>query len=276
MDIENNLEMSGYSLMGGVPSLPSPGTHNKKGWHKAMLARDDFHPEDDDEYLKKIPEWTRGEIAITGLASGSVLTSTVALLIAVANPFIYVTAILGIVVPVYSAFQEKKITDCKAMRETNRSMAREMENLQFNNERLKDENAKLEGCVERIQNMKDVHKRCKKTGDKSLAQLEEQLKRSKNVLAQMETNRANETVDNIFDIMLAVDKDQDFSLSDYEIDEMALRLRGIMNVEVDVEGFKQKIVENGRDLDSIMILLRESLGENASESKEHKVIRILR
>jgi hypothetical protein len=71
MDIENNLEMSGYSLMGGVPSLPSPGTHNKKGWHKAMLARDDFHPEDDDEYLKKIPEWTRGEIAITGLASGS-------------------------------------------------------------------------------------------------------------------------------------------------------------------------------------------------------------
>jgi hypothetical protein len=57
MDIEKGLEMSGYSLMemGGVASLTTPETHKKSklGWHKAMLARDDFDPEDDDEYLKK-------------------------------------------------------------------------------------------------------------------------------------------------------------------------------------------------------------------------------
>lgn len=78
-----------------------------------------------------------------------VLTSTIALFIAGINPIIYVTAILGITLPPYSAFQEKKITDCRAMRQTNESMTREMENLQYNNDRLKAENEKLEGSVER-------------------------------------------------------------------------------------------------------------------------------
>ena len=80
-----------------------------------------------------------------------VLTSTIALSIAgiSINPIIYVTAILGITLPPYSAFQEKKITDRRAMRQTNESMTREMENLQYNNDRLKAENEKLEGSGER-------------------------------------------------------------------------------------------------------------------------------
>ncbi len=80
-----------------------------------------------------------------------VLTSTIALSIAgiSINPIIYVTAILGITLPPYSAFQEKEITDRRAMRQTNESMTREMENLQYNNDRLKAENEKLEGSVER-------------------------------------------------------------------------------------------------------------------------------
>lgn len=182
--------MSGYSLMamGGEASLPTPEQH-KKGWHQKMLERDDFDPEDDDEYLKHIPEWTPRELFISGIAGSSgelgtnsldskaallqlpiftsiihdsilsillfhvffltVLTSTLALFIAGINPIIYVTAILGITLPPYSAFQEKKITDCKAMRQTNESMTREMENIRFNNERLKAENKKLEGSIGR-------------------------------------------------------------------------------------------------------------------------------
>ena len=36
-----------------------------------MLASKNFNPEDDDEYLKKLPEWTMWELTVAGAASGS-------------------------------------------------------------------------------------------------------------------------------------------------------------------------------------------------------------
>lgn len=91
---------------------------------------------------------------LTRLASfpiihSTVATSVLALIIAGINPFIYAVSIAGILIPPYSAFQEQKITDCKAMKETNMAMDREMENLQFNNERLQEENTSIEGSVRR-------------------------------------------------------------------------------------------------------------------------------
>jgi len=54
-----------------LPSLFEVNDGSKLGWHKSMLARDDFDPEDDDEFLKKIPEWNFRELAIFGFAGGS-------------------------------------------------------------------------------------------------------------------------------------------------------------------------------------------------------------
>ena len=103
-------------------------------------------------------------------------------------------------------------------------------------------------------------------------QLEQQLEQSKATLGKMETNRTNEIVDNIFDIMLAADEDQDFFLSDGEIDTMIFKIKGIMNVEVNDAAFKEKVIENGRDLDSIMLLLKDFFDPNYGGEK---VIRVL-
>lgn len=65
MDLENGIQMGKIPLTEGVASLPSPKSH------KVMLGHPDFDPEDDDEYLTKIPEWTFREMAIAGVASGS-------------------------------------------------------------------------------------------------------------------------------------------------------------------------------------------------------------
>jgi len=70
------------------------------------------NPEDDDQELKDIPPWTVSEIAVTGLATGTVAGSIVAMILT-ANPFVTVTGILGLLIPPYSAFQQQKITDIK-------------------------------------------------------------------------------------------------------------------------------------------------------------------
>jgi len=126
--------------------------------------------------------------------------------------------------------------------------------------------------------MKDTYAECQKMGKISIIKLEQQLEESKTALGLMETNRSNEIVDNIFDVMLAVDKDENFQLSDDEIDILITRIEGIMNIEVSDDSLKKKIIENGRDLDSIMLLLRDLLDndpDTAPEGAGEQTIRVL-
>ena len=122
--------------------------------------------------------------------------------------------------------------------------------------------------------MSDAYAICQEQESVSLKKLEQQLQQSKHTLAQMNTNLSNVVVDNIFDVMLAIDEDQDFHLSDAEIDKLLKRIEGIAGVEVNGEVLKKKIIENGRELDSVMILLKDILSVDSGASQE-RVIRIV-
>lgn len=269
MDLENGIQMGKIPLTEGVSSLPSPNSH------KAMLGHPDFDPEDDDVYLKKLPEWTYREMAISGVASVSVLTSMTALIIAGINPIIYITAIAGMIIPPYSALQEQKITDCKALKETNLAMEREMENIKYNNYRLKTENDELEASVKRFQDMQLAYNECQKLEKVSVSALESQLNASKVALAQMDASRVNEIIDNIFDIIIAVDADENSSLDDSEIDLFIKKMEGIMGLEVSDYALKKNIIDKGRDIDAIVSLLKDLLGDNGADQLKDKE-RILR
>ena len=65
MDLENGIQMGKVPLTEGLPNSSSQNAHIAK------LGHPDFDPEDDDEYLKKIPEWTAREMTIAGVASVS-------------------------------------------------------------------------------------------------------------------------------------------------------------------------------------------------------------
>lgn len=271
MDLENGIQMGKIPLTDGVADLPSPKTH------KVMLGHPDFDPEDDDEYLKKLPEWTAREMVISGVAGASVVSSVAALIIAGINPIIYMTAIAGIVIPPYSALQEQKITDCKAMKETNMAMEREMQNLKYNNDRLKAENDEIENSVKRLQDMQDAYSECQSMEKLSLAKLESQLNASKSALARMDASSSNEILDNIFDIIIAVDADESSSLEDNEIDTFITKLEGIMGLEIKDGALKKKIIENGRNIDSIISLLKDLLDNNGKNHLDggEKVIKVV-
>ena len=88
-----------------------------------------------------------------------------------ANPLTTITGVLGLILPPYSAlqgeassflsiqiyfsgstannFEEQKITDCKAMRESNEVMQHELENLERENDRLEKQTKQLQGSVDR-------------------------------------------------------------------------------------------------------------------------------
>jgi len=109
-----------------------------------------------------------------------------------------------------------------------------------------------------------------------VVELEKQLKESKKVLDQSKVNYRAELVDNIFEVMIALDKDQDFKLSDDEIDAITKKLEGLQGIEIHDELFKQKIIESGRDLDSVLKLLHDLLDEDPKTAPEtQKIITFL-
>lgn len=83
----------------------------------------------------------------------------------------------------------------------------------------------------------------------SLDKLERQLQESRNIYNRMKSNLQGEILNNLIDIALACDEDQDMMLSDEEIDGAITRLESIHGIDVDNEGVRKAIIQNGRSLD---------------------------
>jgi hypothetical protein len=110
----------------------------------------------------------------------------------------------------------------------------------------------------------------------SLSMLERQLATSKKSLQQMEINRTNEIVDNIFDVIIHADQDENYTLEDGEIETLIDKIEGIMGVEIADGLLKQKIIENGREIDSIMMIIKGLLDDDPTTVVEdgEAIIRI--
>lgn len=254
MDTGYALELGPIPLISGEGSLPPPPpvhANNSK-----------MNPEDDDKYLTRIPPWTVRELIVAGLATVATILSIVIILIPFLNPFVFVTGLLGIFIAPYSALQEQKITDTKAMQQTNAAMERELANLKEQNERIAHENERLEESVSGLQKTKDVLAEIQQSNVHSITELEGQLKESQAILDNMEENYRAEVVDNIFEVMLALDKDGDYIMDDDEIETVIKKIEKIERIEINDELFRQKIIETGRDLDAVLKLINHIIDDD--------------
>jgi FtsZ-binding cell division protein ZapB len=218
-------------------------------------------PEDDDKILGEVEEWTPVEKSVTIFASAAVVSSIISLVITF-NPVSKFAAILGILIPPYCVYQERKITDIKALKETNQRLEYEVSQLSSSNETLNLQNNQIEASLKRLKESQDALLYLKSSKKASIQDLEKQVEQSEATLALMKMNQINELVDNIFDVMLAVDTDGDFKLSDKEISMLTSRLEGIHDIQIDGSLFKRKIIEAGRDMNAVLSLISDLLNGN--------------
>jgi hypothetical protein len=219
------------------------------------------NPEDDDKILNELEEWTPIEKSVAIFASISVVSSIISLVISL-NPISKCTAILGILIPPYCLYQERKITDIKALKETNQRLEYEVSQLSNSNQKLNNQNDQIESTVKRLKESQDALVYLKSSKNVSIQLLEKQIEKSEATLVLMKKNHINELVDNIFDVMLAVDTDGDFKLSDKEIATLTSRLQGIHDIQIDSSMFKCKIIEAGRDMNAVLSLISNLLNGN--------------
>lgn len=96
----------------------------------------------------------------------------------------------------------------------------------------------------------------------SLESLEEQLKESEQILDKMEINKLDVVLSNIFDVVVASDKNADNLLQDDEIESLIKKIEGINNVEINDAVAKKLIIESGRGTDAVMELLKNLLDDD--------------
>jgi len=222
---------------------------------------EDLNPEANDVVLQDIPSWTPLEIIVTGLAGATVVISIIALVLS-SNPFVLATGILGIIIPPYSAYQQQKITDVKAITETNGAMERELTNLRYENEQLTGKSEELKESVSNLKDLTETFEEIREMEDASLDILEEQLIQSKEVLDQMEDNKLNLVLGNIIDVVDACDKDGDMILSDDEIDMLIKKLEGINNIDIHDELARKLIIDAGRGTEAVYNLMKNILDDD--------------
>lgn len=78
----------------------------------------------------------------------------------------------------------------------------------------------------------------------------------------MQSNYRAEVIDNVFEVILALDKDGDYIMDDDEIDIVIKKIERIENIEINDELIKQKIIETGRDIDAVMKLINNIIDDD--------------
>lgn len=83
----------------------------------------------------------------------------------------------------------------------------------------------------------------------SIGELEKQLAQTKQIYGKLQQNLQGDILNNLVEVALACDDDADMVLSDKEIDDAIGRLEQIHGIDVDNEGIRRVLIQNGRSLD---------------------------
>jgi len=162
------------------------------------------------------------------------------------------------------------------LKETNEALEYEVNNLRKENQRLQRIIGDMESSISNLQDMEETLKDIKEMESTGLDDLEEQLEESKDILESLEVSIRGTILQNIMSIIFAVDKDGDYNLDDEEIDMLIKKIESINGINVNDELCKKKIIKLGRNIDSVMELVREVLEEEPnSKPPEERIITFL-
>lgn len=219
--------------------------------------------------LADIAEQTAVEKAAAVLAFISLVTSVLALVM-VGGIYVRIASILSFLLAPYSYFQQTRITDINALKETYNAMTHEVDTLKEQNDRLETEVKDLNMAVGKLENIQDALDMLTESETKSVQSLLETVEDNKMILAQMEKNLKSAVLQNIISILIGSDKDMNFMLDEEETTDLINRLTEIEGISVDEPKFRKIVRDENGSLDGIMGIIKDVL---YNEEMEDPVIK---
>jgi len=193
----------------------------------------------------------------TALVACISVGSSIAAMI-VAGGYIVVTAgILSILVGPYAYWQQNRITDVKAMKETHRALELEVKLLKRENVRLSENVSKLASSVDRLSDMENALEAISKAQVESVDSFETQVQENKDILASMEKNLKASVLQNLLSVVIGSDTDGNFVLEGDEVNHLIRRLSSINGVTVNEKKLRNSIKSNDGSIDSILNVMKD-------------------
>lgn len=166
----------------------------------------------------------------------------------------------------YSYFQQRRITDIKALKETGEALTNEVDLLAKENDNLKETVTRLGQSVTRMEELEDVMAAIFETEGQSISSLQQTVATNRESVAQLEKNVRASILQNILEVVFASDTNRDYRLSDKEMKVLVQNLRDVNGVTVDEGKFREIVEENNGSVEGVVAILKDLVNEDVEHS----------
>ncbi|KAG7345004.1 hypothetical protein IV203_032535 [Nitzschia inconspicua] len=221
------------------------------------------------QQLRGLPQSTRKEQAMAGLAAVS-FAASIASLIFSSNIIVLVSGTAGAILSPYAAVQQRKIKDIDALEETTERMKKGVTQLQTENKKLQASVKQLESSISNLKAIKQRFNILQSVQGQSIDELEKQLDESRKILAMQKDSLSADILSNIMTVVIAADDNGDLLLSDKEIDEVTKNIQSLHGVDFNEAQLKKLIISKGRDIPGLMDMVKTLLESETVETALEK------
>jgi len=213
--------------------------------------------------LGKIWSHSPMEILSGGVAAVAVGTSLTAMVLT-QSTIVYIAGGLSSVIGPYSYYQQTKLTDILALKETHEAVKREVDRLSSENVRLNETVGELSNTIDKLEDVEQALDVITQTQGQSVDAFAEQVKENRDILGQMQKNLRANVLQNLLQVVIRSDQDDNMQIEEDEIDDLINRIQKINGVEVREDMFKEAIRSSKGSLSAVMDIIKNLMAEDNS------------
>lgn len=215
-------------------------------------------------FLKPLPETTVLERVAAVVAGAAVLTAIVAMAIE-QSAIVIVGGILSIIVGPYAYWQQTRLTDIKALQDTQKAVRAEVDKLSAENQRLERNVTDMTVSVQHLEDVQVALNVLTKAQGQSIDEFAKQVEENKKILAQMQSNLKANVLQNLLSVVLRSDADGDMILNESEVNELVRRIQSISGVKIYESRFRKALA--GKSMQSVMNVMGNLLSDQVPDEE---------
>ena len=182
---------------------------------------------------------------------------------AIQHPAIVISGCLGLILSPYAKFQQEKLTQVKALEQTNSVLEDELKYLQQQNEEITKHVQVVNASTAKLRSLQATLSTMQSTNVQSIAQLEQQVQQSTILMSQFQQNTQAVILQNLITVLVNCDRDRTMTLDDNEINTLIKSLESIHNVQFNETKLRQVIVNNERSVTAIMEIAKNLISNTS-------------